>query len=156
MLTLQQATDRLKFMTASTSEPTLDADAITELLAQAKRFNFWTTATGVAVGDVIQPTTANGHRYVCTEAGTTGATEPTWPTSRDGLIGDGTATFQEVGPAFPEQWDLRRAAHLGWLRKAAQIAGDYNFSVDGQSFSRSQAVTHCMEMASRFAPLTVA
>jgi len=156
MLTEAQATARLSFMTASTSEPILSSNDLAELLAETKRFNFWTASTAVVVGAIYQPTTANGHRYVCVRDGMTGATQPTWPLSRDGRVSDGTATWQEAGPQFAEQWDLQRAAYWGWHHKAAMIAGDYNFSVDGQSFSRDQAVGHCLAMAAQFAPVVIA
>lgn len=156
MLTLEQAKARLGFMCASTSEPTLSDGDLTELLTQAKRASLWTTATAVTVGMVIQPTTPNGHRYLCTESGTTGATEPTWAKEKNSVIYDGSATWREVGMAYGELYDLRYAAHLGWLRKAATVVADYSFSVDGQRFDRSDLHTHCLEMANRFAPLVIA
>src|SRR6185312_10852005 len=51
----------------------------------------WVASHTYAVGDVIRPSTANGHAYRCTATGTVNdATEPTWPT------GD-YATVQRVG-----------------------------------------------------------
>ena len=156
MLTEAEATARLTFMVAASSEPTLSETDLAELLAETKRFNFWAASTAVVVGAVYQPTTANGHRYVCVRDGMTDTTQPTWPTRRDGRVSDGTAMWQEAGPQYAEQWDLQRAAHWGWMHKAAMIAGDYNFSVDGQSFSRDQAVEHCLAMAAQFAPVVIA
>lgn len=156
MLTEAEAKARLAFTLASTSEPTLSDADLVELLAESKLFEFWEASTAYVVGDVVQPTTPNGHRYLCVYEGTTGASEPTWPEYREGQVSDGTAIFQELGPANLQQWDLRRAAHLGWLHKAAKVAADYTFSVDGQSFSRSHQYDHCLEMARRFQPVTVA
>ena len=53
----------------------------------------WQAAHVYAVGASIQPTTSNGFTYVCTVAGTSGATQPTWPTST-GTVTDGTVTWQ--------------------------------------------------------------
>lgn len=47
-------------------------------------------------------------------------------------------------------WDLRAAAAEGWRRKAGKVAGDYTFSTDGQSFSRSDMYAHCMEMSKQY------
>lgn len=43
------------------------------------------------LGTVVHPTTPNGYVYVVTEAGTTGATEPTWATS--GTVVSSSVTF---------------------------------------------------------------
>ena len=44
-------------------------------------------------------------------------------------------------------YDLNRGAAEGWRWKAAKLAGDYDFSADGATFSRSQARAHCVDMA---------
>jgi len=49
-------------------------------------------------------------------------------------------------PDWTPTWDLNRGAAEGWRRKKGKIAMHYDFSSDGQSFSRSQAVQHCEEM----------
>ena len=59
----------------------------------------WEPNTSMAVGDVIHPTTQDkylGFIYVCTEAGITGADEPTWwvDTGSNSTGTSGTATFQ--------------------------------------------------------------
>lgn len=56
----------------------------------------WSASTAYAIGDVVQPTSANGHYYRCTAAGTSGSTEPTWPTNGS-TVPDGGATWQDVG-----------------------------------------------------------
>lgn len=43
----------------------------------------------------------NGHFYKVTTSGTTGATEPTWPTGSGSTVASGTATFTEVGSISP-------------------------------------------------------
>lgn len=44
-----------------------------------------------------------------------------------------------------ETYDIYRAAAEGWAYKAAQVAGDYTFSIDGQSFSRSHMFANFTE-----------
>lgn len=60
--------------------------------------NLWAALTAYAVGDIVWPTTANGRIYRCTVAGTSGASEPTFPTSAAGTVVDGTVTWTEATP----------------------------------------------------------
>lgn len=55
----------------------------------------WITGKTVALNATIHPTSANrGYFYFnCTTAGTTGATEPTWPVTNAGTVTDGTAVW---------------------------------------------------------------
>jgi len=58
----------------------------------------WTTATVIAAGDYLRPTTPNGRRYYASTAGTTHATtEPTWPTGAAATVADGTVVWTEDG-----------------------------------------------------------
>lgn len=50
----------------------------------------WAAATAYALNTVIAP--GNGYTYICTTAGTSGSTEPTWPTS-EGAVNDGAAVW---------------------------------------------------------------
>jgi len=57
----------------------------------------WAASTAYAVGDVVIPTTANGHWYQCTTAGTSDAvTEPTWPTNGS-TVNDNGAVWTDMG-----------------------------------------------------------
>jgi len=47
-------------------------------------------------------------------------------------------------------WDLNRGAAEGWRRKAAKLAMRFDFSSDGQSFSRSQAIAQCERMIEQY------
>lgn len=55
----------------------------------------WTAETEVATGAVLVD---GGQAYIATEGGTTGATEPTWPTAH-GTVTDGDVTWQHIGAA---------------------------------------------------------
>lgn len=55
-------------------------------------------STAVSSGDTVIPTTPNGRMYRCTTAGTTGAGEPTWPTTEGGTVADGSAVWTEMTP----------------------------------------------------------
>ena len=51
------------------------------------------TATIQRQGATVTPITKNGRKYICTTAGTSGATEPTWPTTIGNTVTDGTAVW---------------------------------------------------------------
>jgi len=57
----------------------------------------WAGLTTYSMGDFVVSTTKNGHRYRCTTAGTSAASEPTWPTTKAGTVVDGTITWTENG-----------------------------------------------------------
>lgn len=51
-------------------------------------------------------------------------------------------------------WDLNAAAAEGWRMKAGKVAGDFNFSADGASYSKADVLAHCLEMESRYASMS--
>jgi phage-related protein len=55
----------------------------------------WTQSTAYTVGDIVKPTSVNGHYYRCTTAGTSDATEPTWTTIIGNTVTDGSVTWTE-------------------------------------------------------------
>jgi len=82
----------------------------------------WQALTAYALDVVVVPTVANGHKYKCTAPGTSGATEPAWPTGSGATVADATVTWTEYGdpngaahgmqfqlkipdPSFTRQWD---------------------------------------------------
>ncbi len=59
----------------------------------------WVTGTAYDTGDVVQPTTPNGHSYVCvSEAGTSDTTEPTWTTDST-VVADNDLVWLDQGAA---------------------------------------------------------
>lgn len=58
----------------------------------------WAASTNYNVaGSFVTPKTANGYCYVSTNAGTSGATEPVWPTTLGSTVSDGTITWKFFG-----------------------------------------------------------
>ena len=60
----------------------------------------WAANTAYRIGSIRRPTTANGHIYRCVVAGTSGSTEPSWPTARGATVTDGTVTWAEAGQGY--------------------------------------------------------
>jgi hypothetical protein len=58
-------------------------------------------------------------------------------------------TYDEDGEPFVSITGIYRAALEGWVMKAANAAGRFDVTTDGQMFRRSQVVDHCEAMASQ-------
>jgi len=57
----------------------------------------WQASHNYALNDIVQPTTPNGHSYkVTADAGSSGSSEPTWPTS-GGTVVDAGITWTDQG-----------------------------------------------------------
>jgi hypothetical protein len=69
-------------------------DAVTQV---DTRYLQWAGSTINEVGDRRVATTVGTKWFVCTVAGTTGATEPTWPTVVGNTVVDGTVTWRYEG-----------------------------------------------------------
>ena len=71
--------------------------AMENITADYNNHTPWQASTSYSKDDIVIPTTKNGHRYRCTTAGTSAASEPTWPTTKAGNVVDGTVTWIENG-----------------------------------------------------------
>ena len=56
----------------------------------------WTASTPYTLYAVVYPT--NGYQYICTVAGTSGTTQPSWPTTIGSTVADGSVTWQCFQP----------------------------------------------------------
>jgi hypothetical protein len=59
----------------------------------------WRSSTPYSPGDLVQPTVPNGHLYWTSGSGTSGSSEPTWPTGHQATVGDNDLTWQETEEA---------------------------------------------------------
>lgn len=97
-------------------------------------------STAVTVGQTTVPAILNGHMYKCTTAGTTGSSEPTWPTGSGSTVTDGTAVWTEMTPDFlgnTSSLTSVEANYTGYARVA--ISADMAASANG-SASNSTAI----------------
>ena len=77
------------------------------LIAEWKGDADWTDAHAYSLANYVNPTTDNGHCYECTTAGTSGGTEPPWPTTNGGTVSDGTDPTAVVWTCRAERWVSR-------------------------------------------------
>lgn len=75
----------------------------------------WAAGTAYAVGDTVEPTVQNGYRYVCTTAGTSGSSEPSWPTSGIGSIVNDNGVVWELTAETHEPSEITLALTEGGL-----------------------------------------
>ena len=70
-------------------------------------YSAWASGTSYSEGSIVVPTTRNGLRYRATNDGTSGSSEPTWPTTSGETVTDNGVTWEEYGGehADNEFWD---------------------------------------------------
>src|SRR6185312_7402761 len=133
-----------KFIDAKYRGQSLGAPA-TQYYALMKIRGKWTASTAVTGTSYVVPNTANGRLYKCTTAGTTGASEPTWPTTNGGTVTDGTAVWTEQTSAmeagtFPPEISGSAYARVAVPSSLANFAGTQGAGTTTAS-SGSSAVT---------------
>ena len=67
-------------------------------------YTAWAASTGFAVGDVRRATTSqnSGLVFECTTAGTSGSSEPTWPTDIGSTITDNTVVWTAISSIYAD------------------------------------------------------
>lgn len=137
-------------------DPTLTSEEIARVVDGSVRHTVWATGAAVEVGDKIVPTAFNGRVYEVTTAGTTGATEPGWPSlwsSAWVTVRDNGVTYRDAGVAYRSPYDRTRALRAGWLLKAKKVAHLVDISNGPDRVALSQRMNHFMEIANRYRPM---
>lgn len=93
----------------------------------------WAATTAYALDDYILPSTPAGRFYKCTTAGTSGASEPTWPTTLGGTVTDGAVVWTDMGTiAAALTTDYLLNTDLGLIEplSTGQLVADEVLNVD--------------------------
>src|SRR5690348_11303613 len=155
-LTLAEAREQVKTNCSATTDPTLSDPEVEALLVATVRGSAWVTDTAYTVGQVVIPTTRNGHAYRVLQAGTSGATEPGWSLLPGGVVSDGsTLLYAEIGPDWGELYDLRRATYQAFRLKLSKASTYLTVGGDGQTVNLQQIVQNLEGNARRWAPLEI-
>lgn len=72
-------------------------EAIINVPLAPQNVTAWQASHAYGIGAYVKPTTRNGHVYVAVNAGTSGASQPTWPTTNGGTVTNGGVTWRESG-----------------------------------------------------------
>jgi len=80
----------------------------------------WQASTAYSAGDYVVPTSANGHIYKCTSAGTSDSGEPSWPTTDGNTVEDNTVTWQCVENGDLEHYEV---SGDGYIAGGAEVTG---------------------------------
>ena len=73
----------------------------------------WVAVTAYIVGDKRKPTVENGSVYICSTAGTSGGSEPSWSTTDGATTSDGTVTWTCYNLIISgESYELHATEHL--------------------------------------------
>jgi hypothetical protein len=75
---------------------------VTLITAAAAVPAIWVTVTPYILGDIRKKISAGTHAYQCTKAGTSGISEPAWPTTVGATVTDGTVDWICIGILAPE------------------------------------------------------
>ncbi len=75
----------------------VDASQVPSGMVASASGPVWTATTAELVGQYVTPKTANGFFFKCTTGGTTGSTEPTWPSTVGTTVTDGSVTWTCAG-----------------------------------------------------------
>lgn len=88
----------------------------------------WAATTAYALGDFVIPATPNNFSYECTAAGTSAASQPTFPTTLGNTVVDGTVTWtcRELGCQFVTDGTNGQVQIVIGAGETAPLAGVYH------------------------------
>jgi hypothetical protein len=103
-------------------------------------YTVWTPSTALTLNTLRVPSTRTGYVYKVTTAGTTGTTEPTWPTTTGGTVTDGSVVWTvDVAAPWLGSWNVAEASAVGCEWRAAKLADQFTVALgNGKSFNRME------------------
>lgn len=130
------------------SEPELDIkEDVEKTLDKNIRVVTWSASKVLKNGQLIFPSTRNGHVYRVTVAGTTGTAEPIWPLSDSGTVVNGNVTLEEFGAVPRNLYNVTEAAKQCWMIKMGKCAEYFS---GGRRGNENQIFDHCKQMVAFF------
>ncbi len=157
---------QLQIMVQADEDPVLTVPELALYLARARRPDrsgnlptntsdaaAWIAATAVTVGEVVAA--GDGRYWRCRIAGTTAATEPSWPNLATTIVTgwaftDGTVVWEDAGGEWAPTWDLNWAAAELWRIKAGKARCRSDIEDQGLRIARSKIAAGCMEQSRSF------
>ncbi len=106
----------------------------------------WSSGIEIKAGQVIRPTTSHSRWFRAKTGGTTGASEPSWPSNGNSSFFDNDILFEDGGEAGESIYDVRAAAWEAWDKKARK-------SSKFPSMTGTNVATihdHCVQMRDSF------
>lgn len=152
--------EELRSLVAADIDPVLSDDEIRILLdnnAIVSKYATWAPNKAYSVGQQVVAYPRNGFVYRVTVAGTSGATQPAFPTLLTETVTDGGVTWEIPSSTTPgilvgveTPYNLRKAAAAGWLLKASKCVNRVDMKTEVHGLSRDQMFKHCMAMRKEF------
>lgn len=93
----------------------------------------WASSRAYIVGDTIKPITYSGYIYKCTQAGTSGTTEPTWLKDLSTIITDGSCRWVGIG-SLEIEGDSAKSLQAQCIENFKGFVCVANTEEDGQSY----------------------
>ncbi|MFO1421178.1 MAG: hypothetical protein U1F59_09670 [Candidatus Competibacteraceae bacterium] len=138
--------DRYYQLGASTNNPS-GVRAVTGVTVVGKTAADRANSTAYVVGDRVKSATTPTHIFVCTVAGTSAGSAPTWPSTIDATVTDGTVTWRcETLITLVENTDYTVDLTLGrvYVLPAARLSaygGQWTFGYTKSTVSRDVVQT---------------
>lgn len=165
MLTLEQAAAKVARDAEASREPVVEPGEVKDIVEETTFAAVHAVSTAYPYGAVIVPPTTNGRMYRAVIGGTSGETAPNFASfwcafGYSGyLFSDGTVTWEDAGPAYPELYNVREATRKVLLLKLSRCYGDVDLSFspssDLGSVKRSQKSEHIEKLLAHYAPINV-
>lgn len=95
----------------------------------------WKPETAYAIGDICSPTHPNEHLYLCTVAGVSSTTEPTWPITDNATVTDGTVTWTEHVRPMEAKYEPLAVEMGSYLYQKRGVDGVTALSENGVSYA---------------------
>lgn len=159
MLTLEQAVAKVSRQAGAEQEPVIESSEVRAIVEECG-IALHAVSTAYTFGDRVLPSTANGRMYRCVVGGTSGETAPVWSGLTCGYYGyrfsDGEVTWEDIGPAPSERYDVNLATYKVLLRKKAESPDDMDFSSADEKVSLSQRQKNLDALLKRYEPVYLA